>query len=209
MIGSTWPCSTAEPVVARGIPEDWDRGGGVTGRVAIGAGLMCDGPPYLALDSDSSLTIGDGVVLRRDVEIRAERGAVVELGDGVKLDRGVRIIATNGSTVRIGSESAVGLGSVLNGGDSIEVGSLCLISGYVYLQTSMHRFAPGVPIRRQGYDHAPIVLGDDVWLGTHVTVLPGCQLASGTVVGSNAVLRESTGPEEIWAGVPARKIGRR
>ena len=31
----------------------------------------------------------------------------------------------------------------------------------------------------------------------------------GTVVGANAVLLESTGEDEIWAGMPARCVGRR
>jgi serine O-acetyltransferase len=29
----------------------------------------------------------------------------------------------------------------------------------------------------------------------------------GTIVGANAVLTQSTGPNEIWAGVPARRVG--
>lgn len=34
-------------------------------------------------------------------------------------------------------------------------------------------------------------------------------VAEGTVVGANSVLTESTGPWEIWAGAPARKVGER
>jgi serine O-acetyltransferase len=33
------------------------------------------------------------------------------------------------------------------------------------------------------------------------------RVGSGTVVGANAVLRESTGEDEIWVGMPARRIG--
>ena len=57
-----------------------------------------------------------------------------------------------------------------------------------------------------------ISIEDDVILS------PGCkvlcktgmlQVGRGTVVGANAVLLESTGDWEIWAGVPARKVGER
>ncbi len=57
-----------------------------------------------------------------------------------------------------------------------------------------------------------IVIDDDVILS------PGCKVLSkegvlrvgrGTVVGANAVLLESTGEWEIWAGMPARKVGER
>jgi len=35
------------------------------------------------------------------------------------------------------------------------------------------------------------------------------RVGRGTVVGANAVLLESTGENELWAGVPARKVGLR
>ncbi|MGD2159249.1 MAG: hypothetical protein PVG32_20400 [Anaerolineales bacterium] len=57
-----------------------------------------------------------------------------------------------------------------------------------------------------------IVVEDDVVLSAGCKVL--CKrgvlrVGSGTVVGANAVLLESTGENEIWVGVPARKIGQR
>jgi serine O-acetyltransferase len=35
------------------------------------------------------------------------------------------------------------------------------------------------------------------------------RVGRGSVVGANAVLLESTGENEIWAGVPARRVGTR
>ena len=58
-----------------------------------------------------------------------------------------------------------------------------------------------------------IVVGDRVTLGAGAKVLfrAGQELliADGTIVGANAVLLESTGPDEIWAGNPARRVGSR
>lgn len=58
-----------------------------------------------------------------------------------------------------------------------------------------------------------VVIGDHVTLGAGAKVLfsAGQELviAEGTIVGANAVLRESTGPYEIWAGIPARRVGMR
>jgi serine O-acetyltransferase len=57
-----------------------------------------------------------------------------------------------------------------------------------------------------------IVIEDDVILS------PGCKIlckegvlrvGRGTVIGANAVLLESTGEWEIWAGIPAQRIGKR
>ena len=57
-----------------------------------------------------------------------------------------------------------------------------------------------------------IVVDDDVILGVGAKIL--CEngilrIGRGTVVGANAVLLKSTGEDEIWAGMPARKVGQR
>jgi serine O-acetyltransferase len=57
-----------------------------------------------------------------------------------------------------------------------------------------------------------IVVEDDVILcpGAKVLCKEGIlRIGRGSVVGANAVLLESTGENEIWAGVPARCVGKR
>ena len=58
-----------------------------------------------------------------------------------------------------------------------------------------------------------VVIGDRVTVGAGAKVLfkagQVLEIADGSIVGANAVLLESTGPEEIWAGNPARRVGMR
>lgn len=57
-----------------------------------------------------------------------------------------------------------------------------------------------------------IVIEDDVILSPGAKVLcreSEIRVRRGTVVGANSVLLESTGENEIWAGVPARCVGSR
>jgi serine O-acetyltransferase len=57
-----------------------------------------------------------------------------------------------------------------------------------------------------------IVLEDDVILSPGAKVLGKegiLRVGRGTIVGANAVLLQSTGEAEVWAGVPARCIGKR
>ena len=58
-----------------------------------------------------------------------------------------------------------------------------------------------------------IVVGDRVTVGAGAKVLfkngQDLVIAEGTIVGANAVLLESTGADEIWAGNPARRVGAR
>ena len=57
-----------------------------------------------------------------------------------------------------------------------------------------------------------IIIEADVILSPGAKVLCGegvLRVGRGTVIGANAVLLDSTGENEIWAGIPARKIGYR
>ena len=64
-------------------------------------------------------------------------------------------------------------------------------------------------MNRQPCPDAPIVLEDDVWLGVNVVVLKGVTIGRGAVVGAGAIVTKSIPACEIWAGVPARKVGTR
>lgn len=79
------------------------------------------------------------------------------------------------------------------------------------------RLYPGVGIGRadiyrpaEQSEFEGIVIEDDVILSPGAKVL--CKqgilrVRRGTVVGANAVLLESTGENELWAGIPARRVG--
>ncbi len=78
---------------------------------------------------------------------------------------------------------------------------------------------PGVTVGRADiYRPASASRFETVVIEDDVILSPGCKVlcregvltvGRGTVVGANAVLLQSTGEWEIWAGIPARKIGTR
>jgi serine O-acetyltransferase len=81
------------------------------------------------------------------------------------------------------------------------------------------RIYPGVTLGRADI-HKPaeqsafegIRVEEDAILCTGAKILGKAGILTvgkGTVIGANAVLLESTGEDEIWAGVPARCIGQR
>jgi non-ribosomal peptide synthetase-like protein len=58
---------------------------------------------------------------------------------------------------------------------------------------------------------APVSIGRNVTIGLMAVVFPGCTIGDGAMISAGAVLSKGTrvGPGEIWAGVPARRVGRR
>ncbi len=66
------------------------------------------------------------------------------------------------------------------------------------------------PINQSSFEG--IVIEDDAILcpGAKILCKQGVlKVGRGSVIGANAVLLESTGQNEIWAGVPARRVGTR
>ena len=177
-------------------------------RFKIGSNFRCDSIPDILITQKGKISIGNGVYLRRSVELRAHNNGEIKIGSQIRIDRGVRILVANESIIDIKSGTRIGLYSVFNGGDSITLYENCLISGFVYLQTSMHKYNDATPIKDQGYEHKPVSLGKNVWLGAHVVVLPGVSLGEKCIVGSNAVVTKSFDANQTIAGVPAKSISK-
>lgn len=116
---------------------------------------------------------------------------------GVEIPRSVQIgcgfeLAHGGVGVVIHSRSVIG--------DRVKV----------YPGVTLGRADVHYPMERSRFEK--IVIEDDVVLAPGAKVL--CKegvlkVGKGTVVGANAVLLQSTGDGEIWAGVPAKCIGKR
>ena len=178
-------------------------------NINIAQGFSCDAAPRIIISRNSSLFIGKNVHMRGNVEIRGHEKSKIKIDKNVRIDRGVRLLSANGSNLFIGADTSIGLHSVFNGGDNIHIGNYCLISGFVYVQTSMHKHKKGEYIKKQGYDHSPITIDNDVWLGAHSVIMPGCEIAEGSIIGSNAVVTKSTKSNSIVAGVPAKLLKNR
>jgi acetyltransferase-like isoleucine patch superfamily enzyme len=175
-------------------------------QLIIGSNFKCSSFPDFNITGNGKVIIGDNVVFKERVELRSHNDAEVRIGNQVKLDREVRLLACNQSLITINEKVRIGIGTVLNGGDSITIGANSLVSGYCYLQTSMHRYEADATLLSQGYDHGKIEIGADNWLGAHVVVFPNVSLGDRCVVGSNAVVTKSFEERNVIGGIPAKNI---
>jgi maltose O-acetyltransferase len=110
-----------------------------------------------------------------------------------------------GYQLRIGARTFVNFGMVALDVAAITVGDDVQIGPNVQLLTATHPIDP--ELRRAKYESArPIAIGDNVWLGGGVIVLPGVSIGGDTVVGAGAVVTKSLPPGVVAVGNPARVI---
>lgn len=108
--------------------------------------------------------------------------------------------------VRLGDYSGIGVNAKIYG--------RCIIGNYVMMGedctiiTRNHRFDRiDIPMMYQGFEEEqPVIIGDDVWIGDRVTILPGVKIGNGSIIAAGAVVTHDVPEYSIVGGVPARII---
>ncbi len=96
------------------------------------------------------------------------------------------------------------IGGVLTFGDNCLVGPRCIF------RTANHNFSSNeIPIRHQGHTTQNIQIGNDVWLGANVIVLPGVTIGNHVVIGAGSVVTKDLPDFSVAVGNPARVIKKR
>lgn len=85
-------------------------------------------------------------------------------------------------------------------GDNVMIGPQTIIWG------RDHGIAKNVPMNSQKHNKAPIIIGNDVWIGANVTILKGVTIADGVVVGAGSVVTKDIPENAIVVGNPARIV---
>jgi galactoside O-acetyltransferase len=156
--------------------------------VVISEGCVLDGRNQ---ETDKAIVLGNDVILANNVVLSCKNGSIT-IGDATGLNTGTIIQSTNQCPVSIGADNIIGQMSFVVGGGNYNIDRL------------------DIPIRQQGIkDDGGVTLGDNVWLGAHVTVLGGVQVGAGSVVAAAAVLTRSIPPDSIAKGIPAKVTGSR
>jgi maltose O-acetyltransferase len=115
----------------------------------------------------------------------------------------VQLYAGPGGRLEIGDDSFVNNGVILSASHAIRIGNRVNIAPHcVLIDNDFH----GTADRNGPPKIAPIVLEDDVWLGTRVTVLKGVTIGRGSVIASGAVVTKDVPPGVLAGGVPCKVI---
>ncbi|WP_298525601.1 sugar O-acetyltransferase [uncultured Methanobrevibacter sp.] len=108
-----------------------------------------------------------------------------------------------GKNIHLGKNVFINSGCRFQDQGGIYIGDNVLIGHNVVLATLNHEENPK---KRGNLIPAPIRIGNDVWIGSNVTVLAGVSIGDGSIVAAGAVVTKDVAENTIVAGVPARYI---
>lgn len=106
----------------------------------------------------------------------------------------------------IGDRTQLGHNSRID--HSVTFGNDVMMGPDVVIMTNSHAFDRlDVPMIAQGaLERRPVVIGDDVWIGTRVIIMPGVKIGSGSIIGAGSVVTKDVPELAIVGGVPARVV---
>ncbi|RHM08124.1 sugar O-acetyltransferase [Amedibacillus dolichus] len=112
-----------------------------------------------------------------------------------------------GSNITIGDNFYANHNCTILDGAKVTFGNNVFIGPNVVFTTAGH--AIDSEQRAKGLEIAlPITVGDDVWIGANVSVLPGVSIGSNTIIGAGSVVNKDIPDGVIAAGVPCKVIRR-
>lgn len=132
----------------------------------------------------------------------------IQILNNVAIKEGTRICACNEEAlIKIGNNTTIGYHNFIFSSEKITIGNDCLIAPFVYIVDSNHQIKKDIKINNQTNETAPIIIEDDVWLASNVTILKGVKIGHGAVIAANSVVNTDVEPYTIYGGSPAKKIG--
>lgn len=130
------------------------------------------------------------------------RRVCASAGKNLDIEKG----STFTSRVTIGDRSGIGRHCELHG--EVHIGNDVMMAPECVFYSVNHETSnTEVPMNAQGEtDVRPIHIGNDVWLGRRVMVMPGVTIGDGCIIAAGAVVTKDIPSYSVAGGVPARII---
>lgn len=161
--------------------------------------ITTSGIPYVSVAKKAKCVIGENFCMNNNLR-----------GNPIGRVQRCILFVDNGAELIIGNN--VGMSSTaLISKKSIIIGNNVKIGGGVCIyDTDFHSLDPGSrndPLSDKiKVNNKPVVIGDNVFIGAHSTILKGVTVGNNSIIGACSVVTRSVPENEIWAGNPARFV---
>ncbi|WNY47696.1 acyltransferase [Streptococcus sp. 29896] len=181
--------------------------------------------PYLILDKILWLlekkkfnSVGKGVSIGASFDFYGHK--YINIGNNVLSRNGLKLHAWKEYKGKIISENpnltiedrvSFGDNCYVTCSNSIKIGQGTLIGDNVFITDNNHGKSDKFditlpPAERDIYSKGSVEIGENVWIGRNVSIMPDVKIGDGVVIGANSVVTKNIPPYCIIAGSPAKII---
>ena len=110
-----------------------------------------------------------------------------------------------GRHIRVGKRFFANFGLTVLDEAFVTIGDDCFVGPGVHIYTACHSTDPSERATRKEWAE-PVTIGNNVWIGGNVTILPGVTIGDNCTIGAGSVVTRSIPAGTIAAGNPAKVI---
>jgi acetyltransferase-like isoleucine patch superfamily enzyme len=156
----------------------------------------------LRIDSDSIIINPKYMVIGKN--FYAMRGLRLEVFDEY-LSQRFNPILTIGDNVIMNTDCHIGCINRIRIGNNVLIASRVFIADHSHGEIDSKDLIK-VPAERKLFSKGAVEIGDNVWIGEGVVILPGVKIGENCIVGANSVVTKSFSKNKVIAGIPAKMI---
>ena len=175
------------------------------GSVFVGRGVRVRGARLIA--RNGRLTIEDFAEIQANARHGVTFGEQVSIGAGAMIRPSSYYTGEVGEGLIVGDRSSIGPQCYIGCSGLVTIGTDVMLGPGVYIFAENHIFGEAsISIKSQGVAREPVVIEDDCWIASRVTITAGVTIGRGSVIASGSVVTSDIPPHSVAAGVPARVI---
>ncbi len=147
-------------------------------------------------------------LVRRPVYVRGRKG--MTFGPGFTTGYRCRFeLIGEGVKLHIGNNCKIGDQVHVVASQRVTIGNDCLLASHIFISDTSHGGSdadPSTPPDSRPLTGDPVSIGDRVWIGEGVCVLPGAKIGDGCIIGAHAVVKGEIPANCIAVGAPAKAV---
>lgn len=123
----------------------------------------------------------------------------LKIGNKSVIYPGCHFMIEKNGKIEIGNECFFNRNCSFTSLGKISIGNNCIFGENVKIYDHNHKHVIGSkPFKKQGYEIDKVSIGDNVWVGSNVIILPGVEIGNNVVIAAGAIVTKSVEENKIY-----------
>lgn len=151
-------------------------------KITYGKDLKLEGIPHIS----------------HNATIRIRKGGSAYLSGSSRLSSGCYLWVADDAEFRIGTNTTINVNCIISCREKIIIGQNVMVGPNTTFYDCDHVYRTEYNMSSAGYKTAPIVIGDNVWIGAQVSILKGVTIGKGSVIAAGSIVNKDVPANSIF-----------